>query len=465
VKWVGLIIVLGAILPLSDWLRAHPRGALKVWCLLGFLPFALSFIHLNMAFISWLGWPGYVKGAEFSVLDALAIALYRGTPGPPQPIPFRLSMLFYFLATIVSSTQAIEPLASLFYSWQLARVFLVYATVKKGCANPRVPIAILTGMTAALFIEVAVATWQRFGLGMVQAPGTMVHQNLLGMMTQFVSLPAFALVLSGEVGWIITAAVPAAIFVDILTTSRGALGFSLLGCAIIFVLSSLRSWTNRKRKILTIGALGLLLIVPLAITSFDKRFSEQADVVSSDYDERAAFERAAQMMLADNPLGQGANHYVMSGITRGYNNRAGVIPVATSLAANVHNVYLLVAAETGYLGLITFVFMLLLPMVTAFLGGWKNRQDQRGDLLIGLGVTLLTVYIHNFYEWIFVMLETQYIFAIDVGLVAGLALQLSYWSKMSFRANNALRETSLAIKTRLSPTQQAQNRNICQEKI
>jgi O-antigen ligase len=446
VKWVGLFILLAAILPLSNWLRAHPREAIKVWALFGFLPFALSFVHLNMAFISWLSWPGYVKGAEFSVLDALAIALYLGTSGPGQPIPFRLSMLFYFLATIASSVQATDPMAALFYSWQLARIFLVYATVKKGCADPRVPIAILKGMTAGLFVEVAVTTWQRFALGMVQAPGTMVHQNLLGMMTHFVSLPAFALVLSGEAGWILTAAVPAAVFIDILTTSRGALGFSLLGCTILFVFSSLRDWTARKRKILTIGTLGLLLLVPVAISSFDKRFSEQAEVVSSDYDERAAFEKAAEMMISDNPLGQGANHYVMAGIFGGYNIRAGVIPVATSLAANVHNVYLLVAAETGYLGLITLVFMLILPMAAALLCGWRNRLDRRGDLLIGLGVTLITVYIHNFFEWIFVMLETQYMFAIDVGLVAGLALQLGYWSKFSRQAN-PLQGTSFSIGT------------------
>jgi hypothetical protein len=49
----------------------------------GFHPFAPSFMHLNMAFISWLGWPGYAKGAGFSVLDALAFALYRGSPETP----------------------------------------------------------------------------------------------------------------------------------------------------------------------------------------------------------------------------------------------------------------------------------------------------------------------------------------------------------------------------------------------
>jgi hypothetical protein len=426
-------MILAAIVPLSNWLRRNPRQAPKLWMLLGFLPFALSFAHLNMAIISWLGWPGYLLGAEFSVLDGLALALYLSLPGARRPVPFRLSMALYFLATVLSALQASQPTAALFYSWQLARMFLVYATVARGCVDPRVPLAILKGMAAGLVVEVVVGGWQRFGMGILQAPGTMTHQNLLGMMTHFVALPAFAVLLSGPVGWVACAA-PIGIAVDLLTTSRGALGFSLLGYATIFILSSLRKWTVRKRSVLMIGILGALTIIPIAISSFDRRFSDQAVSVSSDYDERAAFEKSAKMMLSDNPLGQGANHYVIAANLGGFNQRAGVVPVPGSEGANVHNVYFLVAAETGYPGLITFVLMLLRPLTVALLCGWNSRGDQRGDLLIGLGVTLLIVYIHGLFEWIFVLLETQYMFAMDLGLVAGLATQLGYWSRTASHA-------------------------------
>jgi O-antigen ligase len=433
VKWVSLIMVLAAIVPLSNWLRRNPRQAPKLWMLLGFLPFALSFAHLDMAFISWLGWPGYLLGAEFSVLDGLAIALYLSLQKVPHAVPFRLSMALYFLATVLSAFQAAEPTAALFYSWQLARMFLVYATVARGCADPRVPLAILKGMAAGIVVEVVVSGWQRVGMGILQAPGTMTHQNLLGMVTHFIALPAFALLLSGPVGWVASAA-PIGIAVDVLTTSRGTLGFSLLGFATIFILSSLRKWTVRKRTVLMVGVLGALVIIPVASSSFDRRFTDQAELISSDYDERAAFEKAAKMMLSDNPLGQGANHYVIAANLGGYNNRAGVVPVAGSEGANVHNVYFLVAAETGYPGLITFVLMLLRPLTVALLCGWNNRGDQRGDLLIGLGVTLLIVYIHGLFEWIFVLLETQYMFAMDLGLVAGVATQLGYWARTAPRA-------------------------------
>src|SRR5258708_33573812 len=105
-------MILAAIVPLSNWLRRNPRQAPKLWMLLGFLPFALSFAHLNMAIISWLGWPGYLLGAEFSVLDGLALALYLSLPGARRPVPFRLSMALYFLATVLSALQASQPTAA-----------------------------------------------------------------------------------------------------------------------------------------------------------------------------------------------------------------------------------------------------------------------------------------------------------------------------------------------------------------
>ena len=44
-------------------------------------------------------------------------------------------------------------------------------------------------------------------------------------------------------------------------------------------------------------------------------------------------------------------------------------------------------------------------MTAAFLCSWRHRRDARGDLLLGLAVALLTVYIHSFFEWIFISFQ------------------------------------------------------------
>ena len=97
------------------------------------------------------------------------------------------------------------------------------------------------------------------------------------------------------------------------------------------------------------------------------------------------------------------------------------------MTAQVHNVYLLVAAETGYLGLFTFILLLLRPLTVAFLCGWRHRRDTRSDVLLGMGVALLCVYIHSFFEWFLILSTAQYMFALEIGMIAGLAMQLGYW--------------------------------------
>ena len=135
------------------------------------------------------------------------------------------------------------------------------------------------------------------------------------------------------------------------------------------------------------------------------------------------------MIFSDHPMGVGANNYVIVANVQGYSVRAGVAATRNSLSANVHNAYLLSAAETGYLGLVAFVLLLLRPLTVAFHCGWRSRGDQRGDLLLGLGTSLFIVYIHSFFEWGFFLFQTQYLFAMTAGLVAGLAQQLGYWRR------------------------------------
>jgi O-antigen ligase len=445
--------MLAAILPLAGWLRRNPRETPKIWMLMGFLPFGLGEFHLYMATISWAQWPGYVRGLEISVLDVLALAMYLSLPRLGDTIPFRLSMALYFLAVVLAVFQTPVPIASLFYVWQIARVFLVYAVVAKACADERVAPALLTGMTIGLCIEAGFATWERFGLGILQAGGTLGHQNFLGLMSHFVTFPWLALLLAGERGWRPIAGPFAGLVIAAMTVSRGTVGLMGAGYVGIFALSALRRWTPRKAIILAAGVASVCVLAPVIMSSFEKRFSQP--VIGGEYDERGAFENAAASMLSDHPMGVGSNYYVVAANTGGYNTRAGVTWAEGSESANVHNVYFLVAAETGYIGLITFVLMLLRPLIAAFRCGWRNRGDRRGDLLLGLGISLLIVYVHSYFEWISITFQAQYMFALDAGMVAGVATQLGYWRSPA--RNRVAVDRARAPVTRASVTKVARN--------
>jgi O-antigen ligase len=453
-KWAIITILLAATVPFAAWLRRNSWIASKAWMVLGFMPFAIQAFHLNMAAISWtewpvknvalsvIQWPGYVKGIEISVLDVLALALYLSLPASKQPLPFRFSMALYFSAALLSLLQAEEPMAAFFFIWQLARMFLVYAVVTRACADPRVPHAILQGMAVGLFMEAGITIWQRFALGVVQPSGTLIHQNLLGMMSHFVVFPFLGMMLAGSSFWLPAMVSLAGIVVGIITASRATIATDAIGFAIIFLLSGMRQWTSRKAAVLLLGAITLIGVTPVAFLSLQSRF-DVTPITGQTYEEREAFKRAAAMMLSDHPWGVGVNHYILVANNAGYNRWAGVAPTPNSEIMNVHNVYWLVAAESGYFGLIAFLLFLIQPLIVAFRCGWAHRADPRGDLLIGLGVSFSMVYIHSLWEWIFVDFQVQYMFAISVGLVAGLARQLGYFkhpaAQSSIRRQRALR--------------------------
>jgi O-antigen ligase len=443
-KWAVLTILLAATLPLAAWLRRNSWATPKFLMLMGVLPFTLYAFHLYMALFSWTEWPGYVKGVaiswrewpgyvhgiEISLLDVVSLTLYLSLPGRGRPLPFRLSMALYFIAASLSMLQAEVPGAAFFYLWQLARMFLVYAATTRACADPRGASALLTGMGAGVLLEAAVEIWQRFGSDVIQASGTLSHQNALGMMSHLAVFPFFAVLLASPRIWLPAVVTLAGIAVEVLTTSRATVAISALGYAAVFMLSALRHWTSRKAFVILIGIFALLTVTPLALWSFETRFaSEEAGIYDPNYDERAAFNRAAAMMLSDHPFGVGVNHYVLAANNGNYNSEAGVAPYQSGLLSEVHNIYWLVAAETGYPGIITFLLFLSRPLTVAFRCGWRNREDIRGDLLMGLGVALLAVYVHSLWEFILIDFQIQYMFAMTIGLVAGLAEQLGYWKR------------------------------------
>ena len=421
-KWIALLIFFAAVPLLMARLRSHPAQAPTIWAMMGFLPFVLDSWHLRVGPISWLMWPGYVKGMEVSLLDSFALAVILSYPNVRVKSPILLVLPLYILTVALTMTYSGAPEATFFYAWQLARVMLVFVAVAKICQDERGPAALILGMILGLCLQAGYAIEQRL-TGVTQSSGTFGHQNLLGMISHFVTFPALALLLVDGKKRAPLFGVLAAAIVVILGASRATLGLAGAGFVLLLLLSISRKPTSRKSLIVGMGLVGLILATPLAFSSLQKRFDVAP--LSTDYDERAAFERAARMVIADHPMGVGANQYVVVTNTQGYSDRAGVIWNAGSRSANVHNTYLLVWAETGFLGLAAFIALLMTPLMTAFRVAWRNRKDPRGDLMLGLGVSLAVVSVHCLYEWVFVDYAVEVLFAIDAAMITGLARQIS----------------------------------------
>ena len=423
VKSAFLIIVLLSILPLVLLLRRYEAIARVFWVCFGAGAFFLATFPLfDIGLISWGDrWVGFVYGMELSVIDFLAILAFFTLPRSRTPLLWFAPFALYIVAAAFSMLQAAEPLAAFFGVWQFMRMFFIAAIVARACAFEEIPHLLLRGMALGMAAQFVTVLWQRYGLGYTQTPGLFLHQNTLGMAIHFVLLPYFALLLAGRRNLVFVAAVlTATLITTVFTASRATIGFASMGLATTFVLFAMAGLTQRKIAIALAALVAAVIVVPVTLQAFQQRF-EHVPLTENEYDERAAFSRAAAYILQDHPLGVGMNHYVLVARDRGYSERAGVAVAEGNRNNIVHNAFRLAGAETGYPGMIAFSLMLVTPLVLALASGWRQRATENGTLLLGFAMAMLFAYLHSFYEWILFGKEVQYLLAITMGMTFGIA--------------------------------------------
>jgi O-antigen ligase len=274
-------------------------------------------------------------------------------------------------------------------------------------------------MTVGVVYEGALAVWQHFGLGLIQARGTFDHQNTLGMLMNLVVMVPIARVLAGPTNLLTKLAPFAAVLAGLFTGSRGTLLFLGLGSMLVFLGSAFREFTRRKAWI---GLCGLLLgaiLVPVALGTIESRTAQDR---AGSMETRAQFESAASMMLQEHPLGVGANHYAVELFLGGYGARAGMW--WGNMRAIVHNVYWLTAAEMGHSGVVALLILFVVPLVMAFRLALERRRGHQRDVLLGLGVGLAMFCAHSLFEWIWRLTEVSYVYFMTTAMVPVLAKQL-----------------------------------------
>lgn len=432
-KWVFLLLLLGLCPALVSYAR-QSRYQPAFGFAMGALPFLLGLLHLYVAPVSFPYWPGHTKGVEVSVIDALAVAILVGMPARKGRAPFVWFYIAYIVIAAISAAWAIDKLAAIGYATQLARMLLVFLAARRLASNPKAFKAIVAGGVTALCVQLGFAVQQHLA-GVLQAVGTLGAQNLLGLMTNLVALPALALALANVRGWHAKVGPAAALAIDVLTASRATLAFGALGMVALLVVSTLWRRTPRKSQMFAIAAVAALVITPVAIVTIGKRVNTNS--VESSNGEREAFKRAAWMMIKDYPAGVGANCYVIISNVGNYATRAGVTPSAGSRSTNVHDSYLLVTAETGMFSAILLVIFIGGGAIKIIRTAFKNKKDQRGEYLLGIGMTILTAGLHLKYEWAFVIYPVQYVMFLYLGLGIGMAELVSADAARERRAKRA----------------------------
>ena len=423
-KWAALLLFILVGVGLANALRRDPRAAIVAAFALGFLPFVMAPWHLYVAPYSIATWPGYVKGWEVGLIDAIAVACLISLPRSRSSLPFKYVFLLYIAAAIISVFLAQNFKIALSYPIQLARIFLVFAAVARLSSSSAGLKATFQGLILGLSYQAAIAVWDRFG-GALQSGGSFGHQNLLGFVSHLAFIPAFGLLLSGRWTRLAIAGLISGAIVVTLTVSRATIAFAAIGLLITYLVSATSHFSSRK---IGVGLASLALIglsFPIINYSFERRFAAQGGgSFNAPDEERHAFERTAGMITADYPFGVGANHYVVVANIQGYASRAGVGWSSGSRATNVHNSFLLIQAETGFLGLITISLLIGTAAISSLIHAFRARRTPEAEILIGIFGALCAITLHSFYEWMLVTHQAQYLLAVVLGLAAGLIQQL-----------------------------------------
>jgi O-antigen ligase len=420
VRFLAIAFILLTVPLFCVLLRQGRRHRLWAYAMIGFLPFTLNAWHLFAALINWAGWPGHTQGAVITIVDSLALAILITHRNPKKGTPIVAALSLYFFAAAVSIFMSDMPMATVFYAFQLTRIILLTAAIARIAPDRESLRWLAFGLAGGITFQAVITVSQKAG-GALQAAGTLGHQNTLGMMAQFVLLPLLAMMLGGERSKLMLLGVVSSLLAIALGASRGAVGFAGIGLSLLFVFSLARRTTGHKWRSLGICVILLSLIAPLAYMGLQNRFAVQG-TQSGAGEERLAFERAAKAMWHDHPMGVGANMYIITANSKGYSDRAGV-NWSSGRATNVHNVYLLVAAETGWLGLLSLIGLFATAIITGMRFAFTNRREIEGEVVLGCTIALITVAIHSFFEWILVLYQTQYLMAISLGVVAGLDRQ------------------------------------------
>ena len=415
---LGILLILLSLPAFIWWVRSFPQQRKWAYFAIGILPFTMGWANLDVAFLNWDYWPGFARGLVVSILDTLAIAVITVARAPFRRLPFLGLLTAYMLAAALSMFFSNLWVSSSFYVFQLMRVILVFVAVASVAGQPGAVRWIALGLAAGAIFQGVATVDQRLS-GIMKASGTMDHQNLLGLMLHFVTLPLLALLLAGERSKIIMLGVLASLVAVALGASRGSVAFVALGLVILVCLSLARRATPHKWKIVGIGAIMLAVVAPLAAVTLGDRFATTPSSATGPDGEREAFERAAKAMWKDHPMGVGANQYVVIANSEGYSQNSGVIWNAGSRSAHVHNIYLLAAAETGWFGLISLAALFSWSVLRGLTFAFANRKDPRGDIVLGASIAILVTALHSFWEWVFITYSTQYVFAISLGIVAG----------------------------------------------
>lgn len=360
-------------------------------------------------------------------------------------VPWLFSLLAFVGYAALTITVAKEPgyaMMDLFkYARGVALFWLVVNLVRDDDIVERLPMYALI----YVIIEVAVVGSQ-FLRGFWWIPGTFTHKNSFALSTNIL-LPLILVAGMNDKAkrmplYLMLYCAGAASLI----LSRSRMGwFTMTVSAGIVVAASfvfaLRSGRRQQvgAQFLAIAVM-VLLAMPLLVQMADGIISRMGEDRKASMDFRHTNNHIATTLANRNPIGVGINNYVVE--LQEPIGRA--LPELDRTVA--HHLYLLLAAELGWPGLVLFIVILAQLWGIGLYTLVAARRPYSRLWTFGLLVGLMTCHLHSFLEADLVRRETWFIFCVSAGMIVGIhqreGLQ-GYWGL--YRALKATRVSGPAL--------------------
>lgn len=371
---------------------------------------------------------GTVRGYEVLATDLISVSVLWALSMKGRRIVFfpRGSAFYalYFAFSCVSIVNADNKLYSGYVVQQMILHFLFFVSAYNCLMHFRNFDIILSSLGLFIIFTFFHMLVQRLLFGVYQPSGIFIHRNSTAMFANML-LPVFLSAIlnrpSDKRSFIFnTAAFLCSAFIVVLSLSRGAILFLPVSMAIVVFFSLKNSVNARKVKILAamliVSVAAFIRAAPMVIDRF-----ENAPETSAQG--RVAFAYAALNMANDKFFGVGLNNWGLkinppytywedTGIRR---------PDEDFKSGIVETIYLLVAAECGWIGLAALLCWLLFYYFQTMLNIKRFSKSTGFFMAVGILGGLTASYGQSCFEWILKQQTNSYLLMLVFACVAAMS--------------------------------------------
>ncbi len=373
-------------------------------------------------YVSTEHYRGTDRGFELTFTDMFAVGLLisraLGAPllGKQRRWwpPGYFALAAFVLLGLVGILDSIMPLYGFFTFWKMLRILLLYWVCwSAGCGEVDASVffkGVFRGLVFGLLVVGLFAMKQKFVDHMYRVNSTFDHSNTIPLYVNLAAGPVLAWMLGdtkmGRAEFIAGfAAVAFALVGVVATQSRLGILLAVVTVGTTLVIANTGSPSRRSRAATVVFVMAGLIGGLLVMQTLMDRIKNAPESSAKARDE---FNVAAKEMAADKFFGVGLNNFSIT-MTEEEKYRAHVEVMADEEQSGVaHHLYLLTAAETGYIGLavLVAVFLLIELKYLRFILRRRSKAESASlgflpPVVIATLLGQVALFTSCFFEWAF----------------------------------------------------------------